>query len=760
MVVAHVLGPLERAPHDPARVALVGLAARHADVAEHARHRPFLRAIGEDRERLRVGHGDHVRLLDGVEAGDRGAVEAHAPVERVVDLLLGDGEALQLPEDVREPQSDELDVALLHRRHDLVSRHHRLPPRGQACGAASQSAAGPATPRSGMTGRACPRRRPPLLDEEDLRVLREGPEVVGDGALEDVPEAPHLGHRGQDGVAHVHRLLHQALRVVEVRVLQHLDRLGEVVDQAGRLLGERGQAGLLEQQQVAGGGGQDHRRGDVRGRLGLGVHRDDVLLEHDVVARVQLALVEHAVVAEGGDGLVGDQLRQGVGRRAQVEQLALRGLLVPRLGVVVAAEDDRRGLLVGRRDHGRQGLLERLARLLLGAGHRQLQVLAERVDRLGDDRVEHRVRQARRLARPEGAELELVAGEGERAGAVAVARVLGEVRQHRGAQAHQLAGGADARLARDDRVEHLLQLGAEEDRDDRRRGLVGPEAVVLAGARDRRPQQPLVLVDRGDDGGGEEEELQVVGRRVARVEQVVARVGAHRPVVVLARAVDAREGLLVQQADQVVAARHRLHHLHAEQLVVGADVRALEDRRHLVLGRGHLVVAGLDRHAELGQLELHLEHAGQHPLGDGAEVVVVQLVPLRRLGAEERAAGVDQVGTLVEEDLVDQEVLLLGPDGREDAARGVVAEQRERAQRGLAQRLHRAQQRDLRVQRLAGPRRERGRDAEVGAVRVLHDERRARRVPRRVAAGLERRPDAARGEAGRVRLAPDAAPPR
>ena len=243
--------------------------------------------------------------------------------------------------------------------------------------------------------------------------------------------------------------------------------------------------------------------------------------------------------------------------------------------------------------------------------------------------------------------------------------------------------------------------------------------------------------------------------RVARVEQVVARVGAHRPVVVLARAVDAREGLLVQQADQVVAARHRLHHLHAEQLVVGADVRALEDRRHLVLGRGHLVVAGLDRHAELGQLELHLEHAGQHPLGDGAEVVVVQLVPLRRLGAEERAAGVDQVGTLVEEDLVDQEVLLLGPDGREDAARGVVAEQRERAQRGLAQRLHRAQQRDLRVQRLAGPRRERGRDAEVGAVRVLHDERRARRVPRGVAAGLEGRPDAARGEAGRVRLAPD-----
>ena len=124
VVVAHVLGPLERAPHDVARVALVGLAARHADVAEHARHRAFLRAIGEDRERVRVGHGDHVRLLDRVEAGDRGAVEAHPPVERVVQLLLGDGEALELTEDVREPQPDELDVALLDRRHHIVFRHH------------------------------------------------------------------------------------------------------------------------------------------------------------------------------------------------------------------------------------------------------------------------------------------------------------------------------------------------------------------------------------------------------------------------------------------------------------------------------------------------------------------------------------------------------------------------------------------------------------------------------------------------------------
>ena len=243
--------------------------------------------------------------------------------------------------------------------------------------------------------------------------------------------------------------------------------------------------------------------------------------------------------------------------------------------------------------------------------------------------------------------------------------------------------------------------------------------------------------------------------RVARVEQVVPGVGAHRPVVVLARAVDAGERLLVQQADEAVAAGHVLHDLHRQLLVVGADVRVLEDRRDLVLARRDLVVAGLDRHAELGQLALGLEHEGEHALGDRAEVVVVELVALRRLGAEQRAAGGDQVGALEEVLLVDQEVLLLGADRGEDALGVLVAEQPQRADRRLRERVHRAQQRDLGVERLAGPRRERGRDAEQRAVRVLEDERRAGRVPGGVAAGLEGGADAAGRERGGVRLALD-----
>jgi hypothetical protein len=76
--------------------------------------------------------GDHVGLLDRVEAGDRRAVEAHAALEGVVELVLVDREALQLAEDVGEPEPDEADVPLLDDGLDVVGGlrliGHQAPP--------------------------------------------------------------------------------------------------------------------------------------------------------------------------------------------------------------------------------------------------------------------------------------------------------------------------------------------------------------------------------------------------------------------------------------------------------------------------------------------------------------------------------------------------------------------------------------------------------------------------------------------------------
>ena len=63
---------------------------------------------------------------------------------------------------------------------------------------------------------------------------------------------------------------------------------------------------------------------------------------------------------------------------------------------------------------------------------------------------------------------------------------------------------------------------AHEDRDDRRRRLVGAEAVLVARRGDAGAQQSGVLVHRLQHGGEEEQEAQVLVRRLARLEQVDA----------------------------------------------------------------------------------------------------------------------------------------------------------------------------------------------------------------------------------------------
>ena len=85
-----------------------------------------------------------------------------------------------------------------------------------------------------------------------------------------------------------------------------------------------------------------------------------------------------------------------------------------------------------------------------------------------------------------------------------------------------------------------------------------------------------------------------------------------------------------------------------------------------------------------------------------------------------------------------------------------VAEPAQHAQRLLAQRLLRAQQRDLVVERLAGERDVGGGDGQRDAVGLDLQEDRAGDVPGGVAARLERGADAARREGARVGLALDA----
>src|SRR5665213_2522383 len=119
-VEAHLGGAPDRAAQDVARVALIRSALGRQHVAEHAPDALLLRTPGQHREGRGVRHRDHVRLLDRVEAGDRGTVEAHPGLERPIELGGVDRERLQLADDIGEPQANEADLALGDDRPDIL----------------------------------------------------------------------------------------------------------------------------------------------------------------------------------------------------------------------------------------------------------------------------------------------------------------------------------------------------------------------------------------------------------------------------------------------------------------------------------------------------------------------------------------------------------------------------------------------------------------------------------------------------------------
>ena len=97
-------------------------------------------------------------------------------------------------------------------------------------------------------------------------------------------------------------------------------------------------------------------------------------------------------------------------------------------------------------------------------------------------------------------------------------------------------------------------------------------------------------------------------------QQVVAEVVRQRVVEVLAAAVEAREGLLVQQGHQAVALGDGRQDVHREHVLVRRDRDALVHGRELELRRRDLVVPRLDRDPEQPQLALEVHHEVQHAL--------------------------------------------------------------------------------------------------------------------------------------------------
>ena len=151
----------------------------------------------------------------------------------------------------------------------------------------------------------------------------------------------------------------------------------------------------------------------------------------DLFAGLEFGLREDALALKDLDRRLRDDLRESVRGRTEVLETALGGFLVPRFRVAVAVEDDSAVL-------GEDVLEDALERgveigvLLEGGG----EFVGEFVERVSHDRVEHGQGAGDREGRADGAELELVTGEGERARAVTITSILREDGQRVDAEGH------------------------------------------------------------------------------------------------------------------------------------------------------------------------------------------------------------------------------------------------------------------------------------------------------------------------------------
>ena len=258
-----------------------------------------------------------------------------------------------------------------------------------------------------------------------------------------------------------------------------------------------------------------------------------------------------------------------------------------------------------------------------------------------------------------------------------------------------------------------------------------------------------------DHGRAEDQEFGVGVRGFAGIKERAELRIADGVIDVLARAVDARKGLFVQQALEPVALGNVAQGGHDDVVMIHRQVAHLVEGRDFVLAGGHLVVAGAHGHGQLVQLPLHFHHIGQHALRNDAEILVAEFLPLGRTRAEQGAPRDLKVGTGKIEVVIDAEVFLLQTGKGHDGQRRLNAEELEHALCLTVQSLTGTQQRRFLVQRNARPRQEHGGDAQERAVGVFHDIGGARHIPGRIAASLEGGAQTAGGEGGSVRLAPD-----
>ena len=183
-----------------------------------------------------------------------------------------------------------------------------------------------------------------------------------------------------------------------------------------------------------------------------------------------------------------------------------------------------------------------------------------------------------------------------------------------------------------------------------------------------------MTVHRTEDAAEHQKELNIFVRSFSRLQKVNAVVCGERPVVVLTGTIHTGKRLLMKQALESVLLCHPFQSLHDNLVMVGSHVALLIDRSQLMLSGSYLVVLCLGRNAQLPEFFIHILHESANPLTDDTEIMVIQLLALRRHCSKQGSSGKDQVFSLEIFLMIHNEILLLHTYGRKNLPGSRVSE--------------------------------------------------------------------------------------
>ena len=152
-----------------------------------------------------------------------------------------------------------------------------------------------------------------------------------------------------------------------------------------------------------------------------------------------------------------------------------------------------------------------------------------------------------------------------------------------------------------------------------------------------------MLVNRFQNTGQHQKELNIVMRGFAWVQQVNAIVCGDGPVVVLTGTIYPCKRLLMKETGHSVAAGHFLQSFHHKLIVIHCNIGFRINRRQFVLGRGHLVMLCLGADSQLPQFFIHIFHICCNPFPNGSEIVIIHFLALGGHCAEQGTSSKNQI---------------------------------------------------------------------------------------------------------------------